>query len=301
MKLLAILNESAGTLLGKSLESVTGEIRSLCERAGIEVRVVVAAGSSIRTAVRAALETDIDVLAIGGGDGTISIAAGLMADSGRTLGLLPLGTVNLLAHDLGLPQDLPGAIRVLAGGVTRRIDVAEVNGHVFLNNAVLGLYPSLVRARERQRGVPGWRKWPALLLAVARTIRYYNLLELEIDLGQGPQRVQTQALAVVNNPYQPRAFFTRSRLDGGRLGVYVARHRTMFGLLRLLVRLALGGWHSDDELQCLSMSHLAVTSPTRRRLKVSCDGEVLRMVPPLHFRIRPGALRVLVPASSEPS
>ena len=298
MKLAVVLNESAGTLLGRPVAGTVAELRQLFAAAGVEASVCAAPGPTVEAAIRAAVGSDADAVVIGGGDGTVATAAGLLLGSDKALGLLPLGTMNLLARDLGMPGDLRAAVAALARGERRLIDVGEVNGHVFLNNSVIGLYPSLVRARERQRGVPGWRKGPAMASAVLKALRYYNLIEVGADLGRGPRLIRTPALAVVNNAYRDPAatFLHRPTLDGGHLGVYVAKHRTRLGLVRLMAGLVLGGWQSDAELDSLIMTDLTVTSHSRHRLKVAIDGEVCRLTPPLIYRIRPKALAVLGPA-----
>ncbi len=298
MKLAVVLNETAGTLLGRPVAGVVAELRQLFAAAGLEASVFAAPGPAVETAMRLAVASEAEAVVVGGGDGTLATAARMLLGTGKALGLLPLGTMNLLARDLGLPSDLRAAVAVLARGERRLIDVGEVNGHVFLNNSVIGLYPTLVRERERQRGVPGWRKWAAMASAVVKALRYYNLIEVGADLGQGARLIRTPALAVVNNAYRdPGAtFLNRPVLDAGVLAVYVAKHRTRIGLVRLMAGLALGGWQRNPEVDSLEMTDLTVTSPSRRRLKVAIDGEFMRLAPPLVYRIRPKALPVLAPA-----
>ena len=297
MKVAVVLNETAGTLLGRPVAGVAADLGQAFAAHGVPASVVAARGPAVDAAIRAAVASDADAVVIGGGDGTVAAAAALLLGTGKALGLLPPGTMNLLARDLGMPADPRAAVEVLASGTRRLIDVGEVNGRVFLNNSVIGLFPALVRARERQRGVPGWRKWPAMASAVLKALRYYNLAEVEADFGHGPQPIRTPALAVVNNAYRdPGAtFLHRPTLDSGRLAVYVARHLTRLGLVRLMAGLVLGGWQSDAELDSLLMTDLSVTSHTRRRLKVAIDGEYVRLAPPLVYRIRPRALPVLAP------
>ncbi len=302
MKLAVILNETAGTLLGTPIARAVAEIDGWFAAAGAKAWVRAARGAALEVEIRAAVASNVDAIVIGGGDGTVAAAAGLLIGTGKALGLLPLGTMNLLARDLGMPNNLRAAITLLSRGHTRTIDVAEVNGRVFLNNSVLGLYPTMVRARERQRGVTGWGKWLALASAVFKSLRYYNLAEVSVDLGQGPRLVKTPALAVVNNVYHDRPdalFLDRPALDDGRLAVYLANHRTRLGLIGLMARLALGGWQRDAELESLTVTELTVTSHRRHRLRVAIDGEVIRLTPPLIYRIRPKALTVLDPAPGD--
>ncbi len=299
MKFAVILNEAAGTLLGAPIARTVADIGAGFAAAGVEATVRAARGVAIEEEIRAFLGTDVDAIVIGGGDGTLAAAAGLLLHSNKAMGLLPLGTMNLLARDLGMPNNIQAAIDILSNGYTRKIDVAEVNGHIFLNNSVIGLYPTMVRARERQRGVAGWKKWMSIASAIFKSLRYYNVAEVSVDLGKGPRLVKTPALAVVNNVYHDRPdalFLDRPTLDDGRLAIYLANHRTRLGLIRLMVGLALGGWQRDAELESLTLTELTVTSQRRHRLRVAIDGEVIRLMLPLIYRIRPKALTVLAPA-----
>jgi diacylglycerol kinase family enzyme len=96
-----------------------------------------------------------------GGDGTLNAVTSVLVDGDRTLGVLPIGTLNHLAKDLRIPLDLDGAVQTLLEGVVANVDVAEVNGQIFLNNSGLGLYPKIVRHREKLQDQLGHGKWPA--------------------------------------------------------------------------------------------------------------------------------------------
>ncbi len=302
MKMAIVLNRSAGTLAGRPLDESAQAIRAAFAGQGAEVALIAAEPSACTREIRRALDSDADVVVVGGGDGTIHTAANMLLPTGKALGILPLGTLNLLARDLGTPLDLEEAARALAAGALRTIDVAEVNGEIFLNSSVLGFYPSVVQEREEKRRRHRLLKWPAAALAMAKALHRLPLLDVRIDWGEGPRRVRTPVLAVSDNPYDAGAggaLVRRSVLDSGRLGVYVARHRDAWGLLRLMGRTVLGTWQQDEELETLTATQLVVHS-RRRRLKMVNDGEVRQMEPPLHYRIRPKALRVLAPRSDGP-
>ncbi|HEY0832798.1 MAG TPA: diacylglycerol kinase family protein, partial [Azospirillum sp.] len=243
---------------------------------------------------------DADVLVVGGGDGTILTGANAAMKAGKALGVLPLGTMNLLARDLGTPLDLDAAVHAVAQGSVRPIDVGEVNGEIFLNASILGFYPRVVQEREEQRRRHGLRKWPAMALAMVKAVHDFPLLDVHLDFGQGPKRVRTPVLAVSNNPYDEGwgPVVRRSILDSGTLGIYVARHRSKWGLVRLLAGMAMGTWQQDEELETLRATTLTVYS-RRRRLRVANDGEVRRLTPPLVYRIRPKAIKVLYPKPPE--
>lgn len=301
MRLSVVLNGQAGALKGLAGWEAEDLVHGWFRDAGADPTVKATAPAQLLEAIDRALRADPDAVIVGGGDGTIRAAAGLLIDRGIPLGILPLGTVNLLAHTLGSPDDPEQAARALVRGQSRLIDVAEVNGHIFMNNAVLGLYPSLARARERRRTrsllAQAWGVLRGLIMAV----RYRNSITVALSApGMKAEHHRTNSLAITNNPYREghaTPLGTRA-LDEGCLGVYIAKHRTGWALLRLAAAFMLRRWQRDPQMERYTMTSLHVTS-RRRRLTVSLDGEVVRLSPPLLFRCRPGALRVLVPVCEE--
>lgn len=300
MKVAIVLNRSAGSLVGRPIDEATAAIAAAFERRGAEISLTAAEPEACRDEIARALDSDAEIVVVGGGDGTIHTAAGMVMPTGKVLGVIPLGTLNLLARDLQTPLELEPAVEALAAGSIRAIDVAEVNGEPFLNASVLGFYPAVVQERERHRRLHRLLKWPGAAMALAKTLYRLPLLDVRIDWGDGPRRVRTPVLAVSNNLYDDGfgLVLRRGALDSGQLGVYVARHRDAWGILRLMGRTVMGTWRQDGELETLAATELVVRS-RRRTLKMVNDGEVRRMHGPLHYRIRPKALRVLAPALLE--
>lgn len=303
MRVTVVLNAAAGSLLREPIDEVCAQVRTLFEEAGHEVRVESASGAGIVPLIEAAAASDAEAVVVGGGDGTVASAANLLMGTGKALGILPLGTLNLYAKDLATPLDLAEASRAVAGGSVRAMDVGEVNGRVFLNHSVLGLYPRIVQDREETReslGLRRWKvsKWPAMALAAARALRQYPMLSVTL-VAEGQRRsFLTPALAVANNDYDDGygSFLKRSKLDAGHLALYVAKHRSAWGMARLMAGLLLGRWQRDQELEAFRLESFTVAT-LRRRLRVANDGEVEPMTAPLRYRIRKGALRVLVPST----
>lgn len=298
MKLAVVLNGAAGCLLGQPIENTTATVERLFEEAGHEARVTSASGPDIVETVERAAASDAEVIVVGGGDGTVACAANRLIGTDKALGILPLGTLNLYARDLRTPNDLEDAVPALARGIIRPLDVAEVNGRIFLNHSALGLYPLMVKEREDTRKRRHLSKWPAMAIAMAKALRRYPLLTVGLDLGNGPVTLVTPALAVSNNPYAEGfgSFLRRDRVDGGELALYLARHRQPLHMARLMLGLVLGTWQGDQELEVLHVREFTVTS-RRSRLRVANDGELEIMTPPLTYRMRPKALNVLVPAT----
>ena len=194
----------------------------------------------------------------------------------------------------GLPLDIDEAVAVIARGFRRRIDLGEVNGHVFVNNSSIGFYPFLVSQREALRRRHGVSKLLATIPALWRGFRDtgWRLLTITATLDARP--VRTPCLFVGNNVYDLENFGRRQHLDRGELGVCVVRGRSRLRMLRLPL-LALGRKLDEaDEIDRFTCRELHLESH-RRALHVALDGEVLRLATPLHYRTRPGAMMVIAP------
>lgn len=287
-----ILNAAAGPGHGPE---VGEQVTRLFAEAGAPIHVVmVQDGAGITAQARQALGRGYLVVA-GGGDGTVNAVASALAGTGGVLGVLPLGIYNHFARDLGLPLDLAGAVRTALTGQVRTVDLGEVNGQVFLNNSSLGLYPQLVRGRVAEQK-QGHRKWMALAMAAISCLLHPLplLVRLQMDGAKALVR-RTPLLFVGNNRYTMNGLHMgrRTRLDGGQLWVCLAHDAGYAGLLGLTVRV-LAGHLRLGELDIRDTTDLRVGTQ-RRRLEVAWDGEVTMMHAPLHYRIRPAALRVMVP------
>ena len=288
MTAIAILNRN---------KSDPKEVTAALKAAGIDAAVEAVDGDQITERCRAAVEGGATLLIVGGGDGSVGSAAQALAGTDCALGILPLGTLNHLARDLGLPFDLAKAAAAIATGKPRAIDVAEVNGRVFVNNAAIGLYPLMVLDRDAQQDRLGRSKRLALLVASARTLLRFHHQRLRLRAGKGDERVDTPLLFVGNNDYRlavPDAG-RRETLDDGRLSILVMRKKNRRGFLAAVGRALLGMTREDDMETMAAVEQLQVDSD-RSTIEVALDGEPVGMRPPLKFGIRPKALKVIAPA-----
>ncbi len=253
-------------------------------------------GPELLKLARRAVRNDYQTIVAGGGDGTVSAVAGVLAGTRKTLGVLPLGTLNHFAKDLQLPLDLDGAMETIMAGRTVQVDVGEVNGRTFINNSSLGLYPRIVKEREKQQQL-GWGKWPAFVWAAITVLRRYPLLNVRLSLDGKQLARRTPFVFIGNNEYEMEGFNIgrRACLDKGELSLYITHRTGRLGLLRLAVRALLGGLRNERDFTALRTREIWIET-RHRRLHVAFDGETTIMVPPLHYRVRPGALRVIVPA-----
>jgi diacylglycerol kinase family enzyme len=237
----------------------------------------------------AAAQDDHDTVVIGGGDGSVSAAINVLASTKKTLGVIPCGTLNLLARDLGMPDDIDDAIAALARARTVPIDLANFNGRLFHSLSGLGFFSQMARAREEARDLPHkvLRVGAAALRALSRSGRF----SLEIEADGRRHAVDTYAVLVTCNRFAAQDW-RRPALDGGVLEVHVARGQGGLDRLKAGADLLTGSWRDNDDIMSFAATTLVIAS-TRARAWVATDGELMRETTPLSYKIRPRALSVL--------
>jgi diacylglycerol kinase family enzyme len=293
----AIFNDSSGS---GDCAAAAEKVQEIFSAAGREVRVTVATGggSHLRAAAERAAADGCEALVAGGGDGTVNLAASVVVGRDIPLGVLPLGTLNHFAKDLGIPLQLEDAVRVILDGVTCRVDVGEVNGRVFLNNSSLGVYPAIVRLRERYQA-GGLGKWVAALWASLTVLRRNPFMAVRLIVHDEAAIRHTPFVFVGNNEYRMVGLHagTRDSLTRRHIAVYVLNADRRVGLLRLAWQVLLKGVDQVKELDLLTVAEATIET-RRSRLQVALDGEVVVLDSPLEYRSRPSALHVYVPATT---
>ncbi len=240
------------------------------------------------------------MLVAGGGDGTINAVAQAIVGTRVVLGVLPLGTLNHFARDLEIPFDLSESVRVLREGCPHAVDVGSVNDRIFLNNSGLGLYPEIVRQRQRRQRA-GASKWPAAVVATARALQRYRLLTLRLFIAEKVVQRRVPAILIGNNEYSTDGSLGpfRLALDAGTLSVYLPRARGRAHLLWNSWRALFGSVADGDWFEVMLTDRISVDSH-HPRLHVSLDGEVTVLQTPLDYVVRPRALLVMAPPPQDP-
>ena len=288
-----IINASSGF---SDNDRLRDQIANLFGACGISVYISLAKNTNeLIEFARSAAASDAAIIVGGGGDGTINAVASALMGTDKTLGVLPLGTLNHFAKDLKIPLDVEKAIATIIEGHAVQVDVGEVNGRIFLNNSSLGLYPSIVHEREQKQKL-GQGKWPAFVWATFGVMRRYPFLDVRLNADGKEFSSRTPFVFIGNNEYAMESFDIggRSRLDAGRLSLYFSHRTGRLGLLRLGVRALLRRLHQSEDFVRLTTTEVLIETK-RNRVRVSTDGEVTLIRPPLRYRTRPGALRVIVP------
>jgi len=283
----AFVNSGAGTAPAAE--------EALAQAGGFDVRPVT--GKEMQDAVRQAVEGGARRVVIAGGDGSIGCAAGVLAGTDVELAVLPGGTLNHLARDHGIPTDLADAAATAAQPTTRRADVAEVNGRVFLNTSSVGAYVVFVRTREQLERRMGYRV--ASFLAAIRTL--WSLHRFRVDLEvEGQRRTYYTPIVFigVGERELQMPLLGNRRPDGRRgLHVFVVRGRTRGALLALGLSAAARGVRRAAATPALDAFIVDSCRIEMRRPggNVAVDGEIVRLISPLEYTLRRDALTVVVP------
>ena len=289
-KIPVLVNSSGGTAAAKG-EGLRGELEKAFAAAGVSVDLQLLEGGQLQAAVEKV--AGAPVVVIGGGDGTLGSAAGALVEAKSALGILPLGTRNHLARELGIPLKLADAAKCIADGHQRRIDLARVNGRAFVNNASIGFYPDLVHQRD---GMALPKKLAALPATIAALKRMRHR-RLRLTMPDHEEQIVTPMLFVGNNRYVLEAgkLGQRAALDDGVLSVYAVASRHRMALIGFALRALVGRADPERDFAAIGDTpELRVTGP-KRCIDVALDGEVMSLAVPLDFTIDSGALTVIAP------
>jgi diacylglycerol kinase family enzyme len=267
----------------------------LCRQRGIEP-IVLHAGDDLRELAEDAVARGADLLGMAGGDGSQALVASVASRHGIPFVVVPAGTRNHFALDLGLDRDdVPGALEAYQDGVDTVVDLAEVNGRVFVNNASMGVYARIVQSADYRdaKMQTAAAMLPDLLGPTAKS------LDLRFSLPSGEEATTAQLLLISNNPYQLarlRGGGMRERLDGGVLGIAFVRVDTAAEAEKLAALEAVGSARQFASWNDWTATEFEVRSAVP--VEIGVDGEALTLQPPLHFVIRPRALILRLPRSA---
>ncbi len=262
-----------------------------CNRRGIEP-IVLRSGEDWLQRVRDVAASGVDVLGMAGGDGSQAMVGTVAAELGLPMVVVPAGTRNHLALDLGLDRDdVVGALDAYGDAVERKLDLADVNGHVFVNNVSLGLYAAIVRSPEYRDA-----KVDTTLATLPQVLGpETEPFDLRFTDGDGKAHQGAHVIQVSNNPYGEtvRGMGSRPRLDTGQLGVVSLVLGQEGGAAAFLAALATGHPDRFGGFATWATPTFEVTSSAP--IELGLDGETMVMDPPVRFSMRPQPVRVRLP------
>jgi diacylglycerol kinase family enzyme len=292
-ELIVIINQGAGHVRPETQTRIVDLFRSH----RVTARLLVARdGGEIVALAREAAESDARVVVGAGGDGTIDTIAAALTGTGKVLGVLPLGTFNLLARRLGIPLDLTAAVQTCIDGKIRTINVGEVNGRTFLSRSSVGLYPLALRHREQMFRRFGRSRLIALLSGATALMRWGHIMTIRLTTETGRHLFRSRFVFVCNNPAELDYFHLPGRrcIEDDQFAVYVPNALTPARILRLGLRMLRRKARQSHDFETFCSPSISFEIEPSS-VPVSLDGEVEIMQSPLHYRLRLGALHIRVP------
>lgn len=299
MRITMILNQEGGTIRGMDAQQFGDMACARLSQRGQECEVRLVSGKDlVKTLNQAADDDKTGTIVAGGGDGTISAAAGVCFKSGKTLGVLPMGTMNMFARSLTLPLDPEEALNALVEADEMPLDIATANGRPYVHQFSVGLHARLVHQRQRLDTSTRFRKITSTIQSLGRVILNPPRFGVEIDTGTGRTRQIVSAVAVSNNLFGDTALAYAAVLDEGTLGVYRSRALEPGKVFRMTLRAAVGKLREDPDMSVEPAQRVTLNFPNARRAsKAAIDGEIIPLEQEVECICHPGALRTLVPKS----
>lgn len=301
-KLSVVLNTTSGKIQQMGAEVVVDGLSETWERLGCAADITRTTGNDLTAALVEARDGPSEAVVVAGGDGTVAAAAAVLAGHSKPLGILPLGTLNLAARDVGMPMDWKEAASLLVTTPEVQMDLLEVGDKLFMCIMVMGFYPTLMLGRPEYHG--SWMvKTVRTLWDALRSAATYPPLNLRITDGETVHSHRTRIVLVANNDYEDifGILPVRRSLDAGYFTIYISTHQSQWGLVKAMGEWMVGGWKQDCQVIAIRSTEVEVHMPHKRRVAVMIDGELEKMSLPFIVKIKPNALRVLSPHLSHAS
>jgi diacylglycerol kinase family enzyme len=285
------LNPRAGTFSTSDESS----LRTLAEESGLRV-LDVRPELDVRKVVRETLAAGMRAFVVAGGDGSVHHVAQALVNTEGVLGVVPVGSVNHLARDLGVPLgDWQAALEIALKGTIRQIDVGRVNGQYFINSVMFGLYPSVSEYRERFRSINS--RWAAYVKAARLALRHFPHVTLVLEHDGRVETLRTQMFVVAVNAYDLSTVgmvAPKTTLHDGRLSMYSLSFMNRPQFIRAAAKYFRGKIGDVPGFRAIRTAQLRIDTG-RGRLRVSLDGELIDMQTPLQIAAVPSSLLVRAP------
>jgi YegS/Rv2252/BmrU family lipid kinase len=293
-----IVNRRAGTVLEASEQKFEGVLRQAFAAQNCDATIVMADPAEVARHFEAALDDQqVDIAVVAGGDGSVNAILRALRASGKTGGVLPLGTVNVIGRDLGMGQDVAQAVEALASGSPIAVDLATINGLPFHSNAGIGWFVTMAAERDAARRRVPFSRQMAFFLALLRTILTSRSIDVEYETATGKGAARADGVLVTNNRFVGGtgggASWGRPRLDEGVFELHVVRASTLAARLKTLMAVARGTWRELPNIQTITASHAVLRRRGRRKGRIAMDGELLRLNYPFEFKSEPKAIKVI--------
>jgi diacylglycerol kinase family enzyme len=273
------------------------EIETAFAAHGWQVEFILAGRRDLRSRTQQTVAQAPGIIVVAGGDGTINTVASACVEAKRPLGLVPAGTFNYVSRNLGVPTEVPEAVAVIVNGWIRQVDIGEINGRLFLNNAGIGLYAQMLEQREQDKRRFGRRRMVAFFSGMKCLLSSHPLYAVELVADGQTARHQTSTLFFGCNALQLKDFNVTAAecLRHQKLAVLLLKLHSRWEATVAACAALLGRLDEAYTTEAFCASTIRVQT-RQRALKVAIDGEIVLLRSPLDVTLHPGALQVFAPA-----
>jgi len=279
MKVVLVYNTESGS------NSSIKELRKIFIDSSIEIIESIKIGPGFEPSLNPHIQRK-EIIAVVGGDGSISAVANLMKDTDAVLIPLPGGTLNHFTKDLGIPQSLPDALEYFKTAEKVKIDTGQVGDKTFINNSSIGIYSDSLMDRDEHKKKYG--KWPAIVISIF--IAFFRFRTYTVELKG--KKYSTPLVFVGNNTYDLNGLtFQRSQLHEGVLSIYIVIGKSRLSLFWAIVGLILGRKNFSKKLKSFRVKDIVIA--TNKSIMVSRDGEHERMTSPLTYSVNESSIYIL--------
>ncbi len=293
-KIEIILNAKSGS---QKSQKAGAAIEEVFREAGRAYHITTATGDELGRITEAQAANDCEVLVAAGGDGTICCVAAAALKHRKTLGVIPLGTFNYFAKNLGIPLEPAEAAQVILGGKTVRAPVLDLDGRLILNNTSIGIHPAVLLKRRQMYRRWGRNQLSAYLSVVMTAFQPPPRLRVRLATDEGETTRETPLVMVCSNAFQMEAFGLAGQecLERGDFALYVARMAGRMTILRHGWRTLLKRLRPGIDYEVICTSDVTIDTLRHRRFRAAVDGDLERLESPLRFRVGSETLCVLAP------
>ena len=289
---IVVVNARAGTVLEAGAGAFAARIVAAFEANDCSAEIRLVHPRELDDALSLAIADGDCVPVIAGGDGTINGILAVLLQADRAVGVLPLGTVNVLGRDLGLAGVLEDQIAALCKGEPMVLDVGSVNDRLFHSISGMGFFSLMAREREYARRRFPFSRTMAFIVAATRSILFTRAITVDIGIGEERRVVEADAVLVTVNSFEG-AEWRRERLDGGVFEVHILNAGGLYSRCKAAFSIVSGTWRTSGNLMSFTGAEVTLTRRDKRRGHITFDGEVERKSGPLVYKLLPGAIRLI--------
>lgn len=288
-----IVNANAGTVLEAGAEHFQNQILSAFVQAGWGAVVDITPGEELEARLLARLSENFDLTVVSGGDGTISKLLPILLKTKNNVGVLPLGTLNLLGSDLGFNGNVVENIEKISNGHGLSIDIAQLNDIPFHSISGVGYSAMMAREREKARRAIPFSKTLSFMWAATRTLLFAKPITVELMID-GERKLRVADGVLVTNNHFDGIPWRRNTLQDGVIEVHTFKAEGLIGRIKAIAAVARGDWRSLSTLESVTTTEAIIHPRGKRRIRVATDGEIATFRGDLRYSVLPRALNIIV-------